>query len=207
MTDAAQRFTLLYDQHQPRVLAYALSRTSREIAEEVTSTTFLVAWERLDGLPEPALPWLLAVARNLIRKHYAQAGQQQATVAVLAALAASDADEHDIAEVVVERAAMLRALATLPAHDQELLTLVAWHGLTARQAATVVGCSKAAFFVRLHRARRRLQAAVGTVTTRAPAAGRVPNTPPNMLPRHDAVPGPSRPTKAVRAFGSTQERS
>ena len=81
MTDAAQRFTLLYDQYQPRVLAYARSRASQEITEEVTSATFLVAWERLHRLPDPVLPWLLAVARNLVRKHHAQAGRAQATVA------------------------------------------------------------------------------------------------------------------------------
>jgi RNA polymerase sigma-70 factor (ECF subfamily) len=194
VTDAAQRFTLLYDQHHPRVLAYARSRASREVAEEVASATFLVAWERLDRLPEPALPWLLAVARNLIRKHYAQAGRQQATVAVLAALAAGEASEGDVAEVVVERAAMLRALASLPALDQEALTLVAWHGLTAGEAATVLGCSRAAFFVRLHRARRRLETALAKATV-AKAA-----TPP------DAVPGPARPARAVQVFGPTRER-
>jgi RNA polymerase sigma-70 factor, ECF subfamily len=165
VTDAAQRFTLLYDQHHPRVLAYARSRATREVAEEVASATFLVAWERLDRLPDPALPWLLAVARNLIRKHYAQAGRQQATVAVLAALAADEAPAGDVAEMVVERAAMLRALASLPALDQEALTLVAWHGLTAREAATVLGCSRPAFFVRLHRARRRLETALSKAST------------------------------------------
>jgi len=159
VTDAAQRFTLLYDQHHPRVLAYALTRASRPVAEEVASGTFLVAWERLEELPTPELPWLLAVARNLLRKHYAKAGQQEATVASLAARAA-EPSAGDVAQAVVERATMLAALASLPAGDQEALTLVAWHGLTAGEAATVVGCSRAAFFVRLHRARRRLRAAI-----------------------------------------------
>ncbi|MGW0484463.1 hypothetical protein [Nonomuraea sp. NPDC003214] len=43
--------------------------------------------------------------------------------------------------------------------------------LSTTEAATVLGCAKAAFFVRLHRARRRLQAAVeatGTSTPRKP---------------------------------------
>lgn len=168
MSDAAQRFTLLYDCYQPRVLAYARSRASREVAEEVTSATFLVAWERLDRLPDPALPWLLAVARNLVRKHYTRAGQEQATVALLAARAAAEPPAGDVAEVVAERAVMLRALASLAAIDQEVLTLVAWHGLTAGEAATVVGCSRAALFVRLHRARRRLVAAVAQSATERP---------------------------------------
>jgi RNA polymerase sigma-70 factor (ECF subfamily) len=38
----------------------------------------------------------------------------------------------------------------------ETLTLVTWHGLSAAEAATVVGCSQRAFTVRLHRARRKL---------------------------------------------------
>jgi RNA polymerase sigma-70 factor (ECF subfamily) len=42
-----------------------------------------------------------------------------------------------------------------------VLTLVAWHGLAAPDAARVLGCSRAAFAVRLHRARRRLERALG----------------------------------------------
>jgi RNA polymerase sigma-70 factor (ECF subfamily) len=160
VTDAAQRFTLLYDTYHPRVYAYALSRSSRQVAEEIASATFLVAWERLSDVPQPALPWLLAVARNLVRTHYTRSGQQEAAIAGLAALAAAEPAAGDVSDAVIERATMLRALAALPAGDQEALTLVAWHGLTAREAATVLGCSRAAFFVRLHRARRRLQAAV-----------------------------------------------
>jgi RNA polymerase sigma-70 factor (ECF subfamily) len=37
---------------------------------------------------------------------------------------------------------------------------VAWHGLSPREAARVVGCSTATFSVRLHRARKRLQQAL-----------------------------------------------
>lgn len=206
MTDAAQRFTLLYDQCQPRVLAYARSRASLETAEEVTSATFLVAWEHLDRLPEPALPWLLAVGRNLIRKHYTQAGQQQATVAVLAALAASDPPEGDIAEVVVERSAMLGALAMLPAYDQEVLTLVGWHGLTAREAARVVGCSRVAFFVRLHRARRRLEAAVEQSASRVSAPPRRADAGSGAGTRPQAVPRRPHPAPVAKTLGSMKER-
>jgi RNA polymerase sigma-70 factor (ECF subfamily) len=66
----------------------------------------------------------------------------------------------DVADQVVERAAALRALATLSDADRETLTLVAWQGLPPREAARVVGCSQATFWVRLHRARRRLERAI-----------------------------------------------
>nr|WP_307871954.1 sigma-70 region 4 domain-containing protein [Micromonospora sp. U21] len=49
---------------------------------------------------------------------------------------------------------MLAALARLTEDDRELLTLMAWQNLSSREAAWVIGCSTATFFVRLHRARR-----------------------------------------------------
>ncbi len=62
----------------------------------------------------------------------------------------------DVADGVAERAAVLAALARLSDEDRELLTLVAWQGLKPAEAARVVGCSTATYFVRLHRARKRL---------------------------------------------------
>jgi predicted DNA-binding protein (UPF0251 family) len=44
--------------------------------------------------------------------------------------------------------------------DQELLCLVAWDGLDHAEAALVLGCSTKTFAVRLHRARRRFEAAI-----------------------------------------------
>jgi len=66
----------------------------------------------------------------------------------------------DVAEEVAERISVLTALAALSEADRELLTLVAWHGLKPNEAAQVVGCSTATYFVRLHRARRRLERAM-----------------------------------------------
>jgi RNA polymerase sigma-70 factor (ECF subfamily) len=44
----------------------------------------------------------------------------------------------------------------LGADDREVLTLAAWEGLDAGEIATVMGCSRNAARIRLHRARRRL---------------------------------------------------
>lgn len=62
----------------------------------------------------------------------------------------------DVAEGVIDRLAMLRALAELPEPDREVLTLMAWQGLSPREAARVLGCTAATVRVRLHRARKRL---------------------------------------------------
>ena len=67
---------------------------------------------------------------------------------------------HDPSDLVSDRDAWVRALGTLSESDRETLMLVAWEGLDNTDAASALGCSAAAFRVRLHRARSRLEAAV-----------------------------------------------
>ena len=163
MTDAeaVERFQALYAEHHRRVYAYAVSMAGRQLADEVVSEVFLVAWRRLADVPTPAVPWLLTVARNVISSQFRAAARQQSIGAELRAwVTEAQLAAPDVADEVSERIAVLAALAALPEADRELLTLVAWHGLKPNEAAQVVGCSTATYFVRLHRARRRLERAM-----------------------------------------------
>jgi RNA polymerase sigma-70 factor (ECF subfamily) len=162
------RFTDLYAEHYPRVFAYLVSRAGRQVAEEATSDTFAVAWRRFAEMPAAPLPWLLGVARNVLRESYRARLRSEALTTELQGWAQEAAD---VADGVVERAQVLRALGELPDEDIELLTLVAWHGLTTGEAAQVLGCTKATFFVRLHRARRRLERVLA-VDDKAPGVSR-----------------------------------
>jgi len=156
--DLVERFTAVYEAHHRQVYGYAVTRVGRQLADEVVGDTFLVAWRRLPVVPRHApLPWLLGVARNVVRERYRVEVRQQALAGELRVWLA---DERDVADGITERAAVLAALARLADDDRELLTLVAWHGLTPREAAKVVGCSTATYSVRLHRARRRLRDAM-----------------------------------------------
>lgn len=159
--DAAARFTAVYDQTRPRVYAFAVSHAGRDLADEIVSEVYLVAWRRLADIPRPELPWLLAVARNVAASQFRAAVRQRSIAAELRAwTTAAELTTGDIADQIGERYSVLAALATLTISDRDLLTLVAWHGLTAGQAAQVMGCTTAAYFVRLHRARRRLERAM-----------------------------------------------
>jgi RNA polymerase sigma factor (sigma-70 family) len=157
VSDPEEWFTRLYDAHYRRVLGYALTHAEQGAAEDVASETFLVAWRRAKEVPEPALPWLLGVARNLVHKQY-DAGRRRRALAdrVGALTTPEDLAAWDVAEHVVERDAALAAIAALSERDLETLSLVLWEGLTPREAAKVMGCTSAAFLVRLHRARKRL---------------------------------------------------
>ena len=162
MTDA-EPFTRVYDTHHRQVYAYAVTRAGRDHADDVVADTFLVAWRRVRDLPAAPLPWLLGVARNVARERFRDEVRQSAIAAELRAWIREA--EDDVAEHVTDRAAVLVALGTLSEDDREVLTLTAWHGLSARDAARVVGCSTATFFVRLHRARKRLQDAMSSTST------------------------------------------
>jgi RNA polymerase sigma-70 factor (ECF subfamily) len=152
------RFTAMFAECSPRVFAYARRQCDPAVAQDIVADTFLVAWRRLADVPEPALPWLLVVARNQLanrRRGELRRERLADTVARLAEVAASGVDH-----VVVERSTMLAALAELTELEREAVLLVAWDGLTNRDAARVAQCSVRAFEVRLSRARARLTRAL-----------------------------------------------
>ncbi|GAB2814616.1 RNA polymerase sigma factor [Actinoallomurus bryophytorum] len=156
--DDRERFTALYDRYRKRVWAYAAGRAGAEAADEIVSETFMAAWRRRREIPSAELPWLFGVARNVIR----DAVRAEARRASLTAALRRRTEEPaaDVAEDVVDRLAMLGAMADLPDTDREVLTLMAWQGLSPHEAAGVLGCTAANARVRLHRARKRLAALV-----------------------------------------------
>jgi RNA polymerase sigma-70 factor, ECF subfamily len=154
--EAGRRFEALFDAHYASVLAYALRRVDAELAEDVAAETFLVAWRRLHRVPVDPLPWLYGVARKMIANQRRGIRRREALIAKLKQDASGARGPWDIADRVVERAGVLAALARLGERDREALRLAAWEGLETARAARAAGCSRAAFAVRLHRARRRL---------------------------------------------------
>jgi RNA polymerase sigma-70 factor, ECF subfamily len=154
----------LFTAHAADVYAFALRRTSRSAAQDAVSETFLVAWRRLDSVPVTPKPWLLGVARRVLANQRRSDGRQIALRARLGS-PQPNCTEHDAAELADPASTqgdgtVLAALAALTPAERDAITLIAWDGLSAEEAATVLGCSRAAFYVRLHRARRRLAAAL-----------------------------------------------
>jgi RNA polymerase sigma-70 factor (ECF subfamily) len=151
------RFEELFREHYPAVRAYALRRTSRDAAQDVVAETFLVVWRRLDEVPADALPWLYGVARRVLANQR-RGAQRGAALTERIAGATSGAAGDDPGERAGDAELIRLALGRLPEPSREALMLVAWHGLSGARAARAAGCSRAAFAVRLHRARARLAA-------------------------------------------------
>lgn len=148
-----RRFEELFEQHHAHVAAYARRRVAASLVEDVVEETFLVAWRTLERIPEPALPWLYGVAWRVLANQRRGERRGRAALARLAGERQAG-DETAIASEVSEP--LRRALLELGEGEREAVLLVAWEGLSPREAALAAGCSNGAFRARLHRARRHL---------------------------------------------------
>jgi RNA polymerase sigma factor (sigma-70 family) len=170
----SRRFEALYAEHYARVLGYVLRRTeTADDAADVIAETFLVAWRRLDDAPtgDRARLWLYGVARRALANHrrgQRRRGQLAARLRDdLAARCPIDQQSGEITGLAV-------AFLSLPDGDREILALHGWEALDAGEIAIVLGCSRNAARIRLHRARRRLEAAMRAAQD--PAGGGAPES-------------------------------
>ncbi len=152
---AYDRFEKFYIDDAATILRYARYRVGVDHAEDVVADTFAIAWQKLDDLPDPARPWLLATARrvsaNLLRarrRENERRGEVGDFLADHSSPTTASVDRHHD---------LITAIKALPPLDREALLLVTWCDLPNAEAATVMGSSVTAFNVRLHRARKRLQ--------------------------------------------------
>lgn len=151
------RLEACFDRHYGAVLRFLRRRLdSPEDAEDAATEVFAVACRRLDQLPlEPeTLLWLYAVARNVVANQQRAVRRRTALHQRLVqrrATAVSDPFDR------IDRAnAVAIAFRSLSAADRELLSLVAWEGLTTTEIATVLRLPRPAVSARLYRARLRL---------------------------------------------------
>jgi RNA polymerase sigma-70 factor (ECF subfamily) len=154
MDDAEGRFRVVFEATYPALARYVRHRgASGGDADDLVAGTYEVAWRRLDVLPagDEALPWLMAVARNLLRNHWRKHRRERALMERL-----GPPREH-ATEIAALRWQDIRgALDRLSDEDRELILLIAWEGLAPAQAALVLGLTPGAARTRLHRARGRL---------------------------------------------------
>jgi RNA polymerase sigma factor (sigma-70 family) len=156
LIDERSRFEAMYREHEPAVLAYALRRSSVEIAQDAVAEVFLVAWCRLDELPAQPLPWLIGATRKALANQRRAAARQS----LLADRITSAAQTKALDVMQIGGSRVREALARLSEIDREALILIGWDGLTPSEAAASLGCTAVAFRVRFHRARRRFARAL-----------------------------------------------
>lgn len=183
------RFERLFSDTRHDLLAYTLRRSkSPEDAADVLAETYLIAWQKLDAVPQgdEARLWLFGVARNVLLRGASRERSLQHVVARLAHelrdLQASVETSDDTRE-----SALREALTTLSERQREVLLLTAWEDLTPREIAAVTSTPVNLVRVRLHRARARLRRELAVRATWAAGAGGDAGLE-SSVPHHDPVP-------------------
>jgi RNA polymerase sigma factor (sigma-70 family) len=150
------RFEVLFVTNRVDILKY-LIRRSRDIDEaaDALAETFLVAWRRIDAVPDglEGRLWLFGVARNVLSKQFKK---RQLTTAINQRLATELRFALSYSTGDWEESMVHRALAQLSKSDREIVELSAWEELSPAEIASILGISANAARVRLHRARQRV---------------------------------------------------
>ena len=152
--DPQAQFEQLYRAYADPVHAYARRRSSPAAADDVVAEVFLVAWRRLDQVPDDPFPWLVGVARRVL----ANGRRAESRATALHDRLADSHRPHEPPAGLDDR--VFRALAVLGERDRELLLLIAWEGLGQAEVARALGLRRGTVAVRLHRARQRFAQAL-----------------------------------------------
>lgn len=161
-----ERFRASYARHRTAIWRFLARRLGDDdLAEDLTSEVFVVAWRRRHDAPADELPWLYGVARRVLSNDRRAARVETERHQALAhQLATEPASRPSPLDAPATSDAVAAVLAALDERDREVLLLAAWEELTPSELATALGCRPNTARVRLHRARRRFIALLDDTT-------------------------------------------
>ncbi|TDB91878.1 sigma-70 family RNA polymerase sigma factor [Actinomadura sp. 7K534] len=160
-------FAVLFDRHYTAIHGYAARRLGAGPADDVAAETFLIAFdrrERYDASKGDARPWLYGIASNLIARHHRAEVRQYRALARSLGRDAAEGHADGVAgriDAEAARGPLAAALGGLSRGDRDVLLLVAWAQLSLQEAAEALGIPAGTARSRLHRARRKVRAALG----------------------------------------------
>jgi RNA polymerase sigma-70 factor (ECF subfamily) len=137
-------FDELYQTYLEPIYAYIHRRIShRETAEDLTSTTFLKALERIRTYnPDRGnfSAWIYSIARNTLTDHY-RTKRESTDIDAILDLASEDDTTAGVRHFV-ERDKLRAALESLDPVKREIVLLRVWEGLAYKDIADIVGKSE-----------------------------------------------------------------
>jgi RNA polymerase sigma-70 factor (ECF subfamily) len=154
-------FGQLYDRYVDVVFRFLLSRVGhRQVAEDLTSETFLKALRRIDSVSYQGRDvgaWFVTIARRLFLDHVKSSRYRLEMTT--ADMTDAGGTEHGPDVEVIARATaavLLEAVAQLSEPQREAVTLRHLHGMSVEETAAAAGCSPQAVKARTHRGVRTL---------------------------------------------------
>lgn len=161
--DEPRAFAGIFDRHYARVRGYLGRRVEMEVAADLASEAFAVAFDaraKYDPTRRDARPWLLGIATNLLHHHRRSEGRRLRALAGIEPESGLDDAVANIASKVDAeslRGPLFVALSELPSGDRDALILLAWADLSYAEIATALEIPVGTVRSRLHRARVHLR--------------------------------------------------
>ncbi len=140
----------------PNLRAFAASLSgSVSLADDLVQDTLLRAWGNSDKfqMGTSLRAWLFTILRNTFYSHYRKRSRE---VPDSDGAYASTLSVHGNQESHLDLADFRKALATLPAEQREVLTMIGASGLSYEEAAEICGVAIGTIKSRLNRARTKL---------------------------------------------------
>jgi RNA polymerase sigma-70 factor (ECF subfamily) len=140
-----KEFTQIYDAYYERIYSFVYFKTlHREVAEDITSMTFLKAYEKIhqfDATKGNFSSWIYTIAANTIRDHFRTTHHATSLDDVW-----DLSSDEDIAIDVGNRVLVqevLEHMRTLSAQQRDVLMLRLWEGRSHKEIAEILGISEA----------------------------------------------------------------
>lgn len=156
MLSRKRRFANMYNTYADDIYRYLLVHVrDQDLAEDLTSDTFVKAWKRLETFDfKQPRPWLYTIARNTMHDHWRKKHPEPI-----------EDEEHvsdaEPVEVVLDKQfsaeAVKAAVSTLPAEMRSIVTMRFTLGYSAKKTAESLGISEGNVRVMQYRALKRLK--------------------------------------------------
>lgn len=161
----------VFEQYGDKIRRYILGMVHNPTeADDLTQETFLRVHRRLKSLNDPAAlsVWIYRIATNVCYDRFRQSSYRHSTQSLDITSDDNDVETEDVdaprVDKVIGQAEMTACvgqyLDRLSDSYRTVILLHDLHGMTNPEIAEHLGCSLATVKIRLHRARRRLKAAL-----------------------------------------------
>jgi RNA polymerase sigma factor (sigma-70 family) len=154
----------LFEAHGRDVYRFVSRRLGASMAQDVTAEAFRIVFERWEQYtPELGSDraWLFGVASNVIRRHLRSEQRRFSALERLSAVEQVSPEDGVDTDGRIDSAGearrVLSAVSRLDPDDRDLLILVAWEGLSYRDAGDALGLPPGTVGSRLNRIRKHLQ--------------------------------------------------
>lgn len=148
-----EQFVEGYRAYLPAISRYLTRRVPIDDVEDIAAGVFEIAWaKRASVIQGEELPWLYRIASLQVANYRRR--KASATRYLLNVISQDAAPSAET--IAVFDLDLAKAWASLSHKDRQLLSLVAFEGLSVSQAALATGISPNAASSRLHRSRQKL---------------------------------------------------